>query len=97
MYKKTGSSYSILLHRGGKMNGRVLGGWWEDCGRVVGRCMRVVGRWCESSGKVDGGWMQSVCRYIFSELLVWNKEYPRTAQYTTNWPRQHSSVVLASG
>ena len=38
----------------------------------------------------------SVCRYIFSELLVWNKEDPRTAQYTMNWPRQHSSVVLAS-
>ena len=40
MYKKTGSSYSILLHRGGKMNGRVdwrVGGRWEGSGRVVGR------------------------------------------------------------
>ena len=71
----------------------VVGGLWEGSGKVY----EGGGRWCESSGKVDGGWMQSVCRYIFSELLVWNKEDPRTAQYTMNWPRQHSSVVLACG
>ena len=56
MYKKTGSSYSILLHRGGKMNGRVLGGWWEDCGRVLGECWagdgRMVGRCWEGAGRV---------------------------------------------
>ena len=33
MYKKTGSSYSTLPNRGGKMNGRVVGGCWEDSGR----------------------------------------------------------------
>ena len=64
MYKKTGSSYFILLHRVEKMNGRVdwrvvvgwwvsgrrvVGGLWEDCGQVVG------GLW-EGSGKVyEGG------------------------------------------
>ena len=46
MYKKTGSSNSILLHRGGKMNGRV--DWRVDGGRVVG------GRWV-GAGRVLGG------------------------------------------
>ena len=40
MYKKTGSSNSIPLHRGGKMNGRVdwreVGRRWESGGQVVG-------------------------------------------------------------
>ena len=40
--------------------------------------------------------MEDGCRYIFRELLVWNKEDPRTAQYTMNWPKAmapHSSTL----
>ena len=76
------------------MNGRVV---WRVVGELWEGGGRVVGGWWEGGGKVDGGWMSSLWRYIFSELLVWNKEDPRTAQYTMNWSRQHSSVALASG
>ena len=56
MYKKKGSSYSILLHRGGKMNGRVdwrvVGGSWVGAGRVVGG-------WWEGAGSVMGRWWEN--------------------------------------
>lgn len=58
-----------------------MGGWWESCGRMVG------GRW-------EGEWEDGcrVCRYIFSELLAWNKRTPEL-HHTMNWPRQHSSGI----
>lgn len=55
----------ILLHRGGKMNGRVdwrvdggrvVGGRWVGAGRVLGGCWEGGGRWWEGDGRVLGGW-----------------------------------------
>ena len=63
MYKKTGSSYSILLHRGGKMKGRVEwrveGGWWEGGGQVLGV-------WWEGGGQVVGGCWEDGGRSLYT-------------------------------
>ena len=79
MYKKTGSSYSILLHRGGKMNGRVdwrvVGGCWEGGGRVLGVCWEggvwVVGGWWEGAGNVVGGWWEDCGRLVGRWMGGW--------------------------
>lgn len=48
-------------------------------GVVVGGLWRMVGGRVKVNGRMD---VECKCRYIFSELLAWNKEDTRTAHHT---------------